>query len=179
MVNTVGSVQGVAAITQTERVPAGTQRGILVNGISGIACGLFGIVGTVSFSMSPGIILANRVASRFAVTACGIIILLAAFLPKLAALLAMIPTAVVGAALCVGMGGQVGAGIAIVAAQGLTSRDYFIVGLPVLIGALVGFLPKGIFDALPGSIQIFVGNSLIVGIFLVLVLEHLLLRKRD
>lgn len=78
-----------------------------------------------NFNMSPGVILVNRVASRYAVSYCGIILLLAAFLPKLTALLALVPAPVVGAALCVAMGRQVGAGIAIIASKEITSwSDY-------------------------------------------------------
>jgi len=178
MVNTLGSLQGIAAITDTERLPKAVPRGTLVTGAAGIVCGFLGVVGTVSYSMSPGVILANRMASRYAVTSCGMILILAAFLPKLAAFISLVPGPVVGAALCVGLGGQVGVGISAVASQELSSRDYFVVGLPVIVGTLVGFLPQSLFDALPGSVQIFVANSLITGIFLVLILEHLLLRKR-
>jgi uracil permease len=178
IVNTLGSLQGIAAITEKERLSKATQRGVLVNGLAGISCGILGIVGTVSYSMGPGVILVNRVASRYAVTYCGAILFVAAFLPKLAALLALVPTPVVGAALCVGLGGQVGVGISTVASQDIQSRDYFVVGLPVLLGTLVGFLPKGLLDALPGALQLFAGNSLIAGMTLVLLLEHLLLRKK-
>jgi uracil permease len=179
IVNSLGSLQGVAAITDKERLHVGTRRGILVNGVEGIVCGFLGVVGgTVSFSISPGVILVNRVASRYAVSYCGIILLLAAFLPKLAALLALIPAPVVGAALCVAMGGQVGAGIAIIASKEVTSRDYFVVGIPVLLGTMVGFFPRSLFDVLPGFSQVFLGNSLIVGIVMVLLLEHILWREQ-
>ena len=178
IVNSLGSLQGIAAITDKERLPVATRRGILINGVAGISCGLLGVVGTVSYSMSPGVILVNRVASRWAVTYCGIILLMAAFLPKLAALLALVPASVVGAALCVAMGGQVGAGIAIIASNGITSRDYFVVGLPLLLGTMVGFFPPSLFDTLPGFSQVFLGNSLIVGIVTVLLMEHLLWREK-
>lgn len=177
IVNSLGSIQGVAAITDKERLPRSTRRGILINGIAGISCGLLGVAGTVSYSISPGVILVNRVASRYAVTYCGIILLMAAFSPKLGALLALVPTPVVGAALCVAMGGQVGAGIAIIASKELSSRDYFVVGLPLLLGTLVGFFPRSLFDTLPGVSQVFLGNSLIVGIVTVLLMEHLLWRE--
>lgn len=178
MVNTLGSLQGIAAITDGERLAKALPRGMLVTGAAGMVCGLLGVVGTVSYSMSPGVILANRMASRYAVTCCGIILALAAFLPKLAAFISLVPGPVVGAALCVGLGGQVGVGLSAVATQTITFRDYFVVGLPVIIGTMAGFLPQSLFDALPGSVQIFVANSLITGIVLVLVLEHLLLRKK-
>jgi xanthine/uracil permease len=178
MVNTLGSLQGIAAVTDQKRLAGATPRGMVVTGVAGILCGLFGVVGTVSYSMSPGVILANRVASRFAVTFCGIILVLAAFLPKLAAFISLVPGPVVGAALCVGLGAQVGVGISAVAAQNLTSRDYFVVGLPVIVGTLAGFLPRDLFLLLPPSLQVFVANSLIIGIFLVLLLEHFLLREK-
>jgi uracil permease len=177
MVNSLGSLEGAARITDPERLPRSTRRGILVNGIAGISCGILGVAGTVSYSNSPGVILVNRIASRYAIMYCGVIILMAAFVPKLSALLALVPAPVVGSALCVAMGGQIGVGISIVAAQTLTSRDYFVVGIPLLLGTLVGFLPPKLFDSVPGYFQVFLANSLVVGISLVLLLEHLLLRK--
>jgi len=177
IVNSLGSLQGIAAITDKERLPQATQKGILINGVSGIVCGILGVAGTVSFSWSPGLILVNRVASRFLVTYCGIIVLLATFLPKLAALLALVPAAVVGAVLCVAMGGQVGVAISIIAAQKISPRDYFVVGIPVFIGTLVGFLPSGLFETLPRFSKVFLGNSLIMGIVTVLLLEHVLMRE--
>jgi uracil permease len=178
MVNSLGSLEGAARITDTQRLPQSTRRGIFINGIAGILCGVFGVAGTVSYSNSPGVILANRVASRYAITYCGVIMFMAAFVPKLAALLSLVPTSVVGSALCVAMGGQIGVGISVVAAQEMTSRDYFVVGIPLLMGTLVGFLPPSLFDFVPGYFQVFLANSLVIGISLVLLLEHLFLRKK-
>ena len=112
---------------------------------------------------------------------CGIILLLAAFMPRLNALLSAIPPTVVGAALCVALGSQVGAGISVITARGRTmaGRDYLVVGLPVIIGTLVSALPPSFFAILPASIGVIVGNGLVMGIVLVLVLEHLLLRNRQ
>ena len=75
------------------------------------------------------------------------------------------------------MGAQVGAGLAIVSSGGLSSRDYYVIGLPVLLGTMVGFLPEGLMAAMPTALRVFLGNGLIVGIFLVLALEHVIMRK--
>lgn len=179
LVNSLGSLHGIANITDTERLPSSISRGIFLNGLGGVVSGLLGIVGTVSYSFSPGVVLANRVASRFTITYCGVVLILAAFIPKLAALLAVVPLPVVGAALCVAMGAQIGAALSIITSGGITSRDYFVVGLPVLLGTLVGFLPDSFMASMPGAFRVFLGNGLIVGIFLVLLLEHVLLRARD
>lgn len=176
-VNSIGSLQGIAKVTDPSRLAGATRRGILINGLSGIACGLFGVAGTVSYSTSPGVVLVLRVASRYTVTCCGAILVLAAFLPKLSALLALAPTPVVGAALCVILGAQVGVGITTVTSRPLTPRDYLTVGIPLILGTSAGFLPAGLAAQFPGPLQVLVGNSLIVGITLVLLLEHVLLRE--
>lgn len=177
LVNSLGSLHGIAKITDQERLPRAVTTGVLFNGIGGVVTGLFGIVGTVSYSMSPGVVLANRVSSRFATFYCGAILIVAAFVPKLAALLGMVPAPVVGAALCVAMGAQVGAALSVIASDGVGARDYFVVGLPLMIGTLVGFLPDVFLSSVPSSLRVFLGNGLIVGIFLALLLEHVLLRK--
>ncbi len=179
IVNSLGSLHGIARITEPARLPESISRGVLLNGLGGIGCGLLGLVGLVSYSMSPGVILANRVASRYAVAWCGGILMTAAFVPKLAAVLALVPPPVVGAALCSAMGAQVGAGLAVVSSGMPSIRDYFVVGLPLLIGTLVGFLPDAFMGGVAPSLRVFLGNGLIVGIFLVLVLEHLILKKRE
>lgn len=178
VVNSLGSLHGIARITDSERLPTSISRGIMLNGIGGILCGFLGLVGTVSYSLSPGVILTNQVASRYAVAYCGVILIVAAFVPKWAALLALVPAPVVGAALCSAMGAQVGAGLAIVSAAGPTIRDYFVVGLPLLLGTLVGFLPGEFMASMPATARVFLGNGLIIGIFLVLLLEHVVLRRK-
>jgi uracil permease len=180
VVNSLGSIQGIANITDPHRLPRSIRRGILVNGAAGVCCGLVGVLGMVSYSTSPGVVLANRVASRYVMVYCGGLLAAAAFVPKLAALLSMIPEPVVGATLCVAMGGQIGVGMNIVtSSRKLESRDYFVVGLPLLLGTMVGFLPPEMMQSVPGALQVFLGNGLIVGIFMVLVLEHVLLRKNE
>lgn len=177
MVNSIGSFHGIAKVTDEKRLPGSIRRGLFVNGLSGIACGLFGLVGTVSISISPGVVLANRVASRFAITYFGAILIVAAFVPKLSALLSLVPGPVVGAAFCVALAGQIGAGIAIITGKEFESRDYFVVGLPVMLGTTVAILPKAFYTVIPEALQVLLSNGLIVGIVAVLLMEHVLLRK--
>jgi len=177
-VNSLGSLNGIAAVTDSERLPTGVSRGLFFNGAAGVVCGLMGVVGLVSYSISPGVVVANRVASRYVTAFCGLMLVVAALVPKFAALLAMVPSAVVGAALAVAMGAQIGTGLDIISAGGMTSRDYFVVGLPVMLGTVVSILPDALIASVPTQIRAFFGNGLIFGIFLVLLLEHVLMRDR-
>jgi uracil permease len=175
VVNSVGSIQAIANITDRERLSAAIPRGLFLNGVAGVFCGLAGIIGTVSYSMSPGIVLSNRVASRFVVAWCGALFVLAAFVPKLAALFGLVPPSVIGAALCTAMAIQIGAALDIITASGIEQRSYYIVGLPVVLGTLVGFLPQNMVNQLPQGLRIFLGNGLTFGILCVLFLEHVVM----
>lgn len=180
VVNSVGSIHGVGEIVGKEDLTRRVDQGIGLTGLAGVAASALGVVGTVSYSSSPGVILVTRVASRYAQAMCGLILLIAAFVPRLNALLTAVPATVVGAALCVALGSQVGAGIAVITAGGrsLAGRDYLVVGLPVMIGTLVAASPPSFFAGFPAALGVITSNGLVVGIVLVLILEHGLLRKR-
>ena len=90
-VNSIGSIQAIANLTNRDRLPAAIPRGLFINGVAGVFCGLMGIVGTVSYSMSPGIVLSMRVSSRFTLAWCGMLFILAAFIPKLGAFFTLVP----------------------------------------------------------------------------------------
>lgn len=176
-VNSIGSIQAIANLTNRDRLPAAIPRGLFINGVAGVFCGLMGIVGTVSYSMSPGIVLSMRVSSRFTLAWCGVLFILAAFIPKLGAFFTLVPGPVVGAALCTAMGIQIGAALEIIVNAGIEERSYYIVGLPVVLGTLIGFLPQNIVNELPQVFRVFLGNGLTFGILLVLFLEHVLMRR--
>ncbi len=176
-VNSIGSIQAIANITNPERLPVAIPRGLFINGVAGVFCGLMGIIGPVSYSMSPGIVLSMGVASRFAVAWCGMLFIFGAFIPKLAAAFALVPGPVVGAALCTAMGIQIGAALEIITKSGIEERSYYIVGLPVVLGTLIGCLPQNIVNELSQAFRVFLGNGLTFGILLVLFLEHVLMRR--
>jgi uracil permease len=177
VVNSIGSIQAIANVTSKDRLSEAIPRALLLNGASGVVCGIMGVVGLVSYSISPGVVLSNRVATRFATAFAGMVFVLAAFLPRLAALLTLIPPPVVGAALCVAMGVQIGAALSIIAGGDMERRDYYVVGLPVLLGTLLGFLPQGLVETVPQILRVFIGNGLTFGIVLVMLLEHVLMRR--
>ena len=65
----------------------------------------------------------------------------------------------------------------IVARSGIEQRSYYIVGLPVVLGTLIGLLPQNVVNELPPAFRVFLGNGLTFGILLVLFLEHVLMRR--
>jgi len=68
MINTVGSIQGISEIVGKKDLEDRIHRGIGMTGAGGLASAFLGIVGLVSFSISPGVVLVSRVASRYVLT---------------------------------------------------------------------------------------------------------------
>jgi len=180
LVNSLGSLYSVEPIVGSTDTDRRLNRSLILTGLSGLAAGAAGVVGTVPYSASPGIITVTRVGSRYALTACGLLVLALALFGKLAAVFTAIPDAVVAAALLTAMAAQIGVSIEIIhrGADRLTSRDYLVVGLPVLVGTLASLLPQAFLNQLPEALQPILGNGLVVGLVLVLLLEHVLMKER-
>jgi uracil permease len=168
IVNTVGSIYSIAEVVGKEGLASRVTRGVGFTGLGGVAAGALGVIGTVSFGLSPGVVLVTRVGSRFAVTVCGVLLFCLAFFQKLLAILALIPASAIAAAMITGLAAQVGAGIAVFTRSGKTlgSRDYLIIGIPVLFGGMVSIIPEGFFQAFPSIVRALLKNGLVVGIFL-------------
>jgi uracil permease len=178
LINGLGSYYSVAEVVGREGLRQRIERGIAFTGLGGLVSAAFGVVGTVSYSLSPGVILVTRIGSRWPVFWCGVVLIMLAFFQKLGALLASVPNAVVGSALFVTLAAQMGVGISVIVRSGtaMDVRDYIVIGLPLLLGTTASILPEGFLDLFPGSTRALVGNGLIVGIVAVLLLEHVVLR---
>jgi uracil permease len=179
IINAVGSTYGIGEVVGKEGMLGRVHRGIMVTGLGGLIAGALGGIGTVSYAVSPGVVLVTRVGSRFTITACGALLLFLAFFQKILSVLTSIPASVVVAAMIAGMAAQVGVGISVLtrSGTGLTGRDYLVIGIPMLMGGLVSVLPAAFFEAFPITVHALLKNGLVVGVVLVLALEHLLLPR--
>ena len=180
MINTVGSIQGISEIVGKEKIEDRMNRGICMTGVGGLLASFFGVAGLVSVSISTGVVLVSRVASRFVLTMSGGLMILCAFIPKLWALLTVIPPSVIGAVLFVTLATQLVAGMNVILSKKreLERREYFSIGLPLLLGGAVSILPKPFFQFIPESISSLVSNGLVVGLCFSIFSEHLLFRER-
>jgi len=181
MVNSVGSIQGISEIVGKEGLDNRIHRGIGMSGAGGLVTAAMGVVGLVSFSTSPGVVLVSRVASRYVLTASGAIMIAIGFLPKLWAVLAVIPPSVTAAVLFVALSSQLMAGVSVMMSgkKKIERREYFSVGMPLMVGTLVSLLPKPFFHFFPAAIASLVSNGLVMGILFSLFSEHLLFRPRE
>ena len=178
----VGSIQAVGKMIGADQMTKRTQRGVFFSGLSSAVSGLFGVIGSTDFSLSPGIIAATRCASRFPFIVSGILLILCAFFPPLIQMLLLIPNAVMGVVLLYVMTTQFAAGFQMSMQQKAITEfnDGVIIGLPIMVALLISFAPIEVSQHIPSIIRPLLGNSLVMGIVMVLLLEHLILpAKKD
>lgn len=173
----VGSIQAVGKMIDADQMAKRTKRGVFFSGLSSAVSGLFGVIGSTDFSLSPGIIASTRCASRFPFIISGILLILCAFLPAAIHVLLLIPNMVMGVVLLYVMTTQFAAGFQMSMKQKAITEfnDGVIIGLPLMVALLISFAPIEVSKQIPSIIRPLLGNSLVMGIVMVLLLEHLIL----
>ncbi len=180
-VNDLGSIESVGGILKADDMEGRVKRGVTVTGLGNALSGLTGVIGSVNFSLSPGVIAATKCASRYALVPTGLILIVLSLSPFALGYLGSIPGPVIGVVLAFVMASQISAGLMMgqKTAAVKTFEDGMIVGVPLLLGILVSFLPDAVASGFPAIIAPIVTNGFVVGVVTVLILEHLVYRKRS
>lgn len=176
-INDLGSIESIAEVLRPKAVKARINRGITITGLANGLSGLLGVIGPVNFSLSPGIVLSTGCASRFALLPTALILSGLAFFPSLMRVIGSVPSAVIGTVLLYILCFQVSAGFQVLwNAGGISLETGLVLGLPLLLANMVAFLPTEIVSTFPLVLRPVLGNGFVVGVGLVLILEHLVFR---
>ena len=180
IVNELGSIQAVGHMLQADQMDQRTTRGVGIVGVTNVLSGLFGVIGPVDYSMSPGVISATGCASRYTLLPAGAGLILCAFFPSVVGMLVTIPGVVMGAILFYLMATQLAAGLQmLVREKAITDFDSgVVVGLPLMVALLLSFAPEGVLNLIPSLFKPIVGNGFVMGVITVLIMEHLIFKKK-
>lgn len=175
-INDISSMESVGFMLNVDKLQERVKRGIAVTGIGNFLAGLFGVIGPVNYSLSPGIIVATQNASRFNLIPAALGLIILALSPIALNILAGIPSPVIGVIFLYLMVAQIGAAM-LLAIENKTLKtidDGIIVGLPVLLGLIIAFMPPSVTAGLPLAIKPIVANGFVMGALAVLIFEHIL-----
>ena len=177
LINDVGSIQALGGMLSTPDTDKLCGRGVAITGIMNVVAGGLGIIGPVNYSMSPGVIASSSCASRYALIPAGAALIICAFVPSLIAVMSAIPNTVIGVILLYLMGTQLAAAfnMLITSKSVLSFDDALIIALPVMVAMLFGAVPM---DVVPAVVRPILGNGFVMGVITVILLEHILLKKR-
>jgi NCS2 family nucleobase:cation symporter-2 len=149
-----------------------TTRGVLADGVSTAIAGALGAVGTNTSTPGVGLAAAIGVGSRQVSYAVAVIFVLLAFVPKLTALLAIMPRAVMVSALIFAATFIIINGIQVISSRLLDVRRSLVIGLSLIAGASVDIFPSLAASA-PKALAPLVGSSLMFGTIIALALNLL------
>ena len=179
-INQVGSVQSLGELVGADNMASRQKRGMVVQGIMNMAAGAMGVIGPVDYSLSPGIVASTSCASRYTVIPAAVLMIVLAFIPDAVAVLLTIPQPVMGVVLLYLMSTQIAAGLHMIHTANATPtfKDGLILAIPIMFTTLLSFAPQAAMYAVPALLRPIVGNGFVMGIILIILLEHLFLKDK-
>lgn len=179
-INQVGSVQSLGELVGADKLESRQKRGMVVQGVMNIVAGAMGVIGPVDYSLSPGVVASTSCASRYTILPAAVAMIVMAFIPEAVSVLLTIPKPVMGVVLLYLMSTQVAAGLHMIHTTNATPtfKDGMILAIPIMFTTILSFAPTEALSAIPALIRPIVGNGFVMGIILILLLEHLFLKER-
>lgn len=176
-VETVGDISGViVGGMDREATDKELSGGVICDGIGSSIAAIFGVLPNTSFSQNVGLVSMTKVVNRIALATGAVFLILCGLIPKLGALVSIMPQSVLGGAAVMMFSSIVISGIQLITREPLTPRNLSIVsvslGLGYGIGANAALLAK-----LPEMVKLVFGGSGIVPAALVAIVLNILLPK--
>lgn len=178
-VETVGDISGVIeggmGREATDKELSG---GVICDGIGSSFAALFGILPNTSFSQNVGLVTMTKIVNRTALASGAVFLILCGLIPKLGAIISIMPQAVLGGAAVMMFSSIVVSGIQLITKEHMTPRNLTIVSVALGVGYGMG-ANTAILAQTPQAVQLIFGGSGIVPAALVAILLNLLLPKDD
>lgn len=179
-INQVGSVQSLGEFVGAGDMEQRQKRGMIVQGVMNVVSGAMGVLGPVDYSLSPGVIASTGCASRYTVLPAAAFMILLAFFPDVVALLLTIPQPVMGVVLLYLMATQVAAGLHLIEGTSAVRsfKDGLVLAIPIMFTLILSFAPQSALATIPSLLRPIVGNGFVMGIIIILLLEHIFLKDK-
>lgn len=163
LVESTGVYFALSDMTGKELSKADLTRGYRAEGLAIVFGGIFNAFPYTAFSQNVGLMQMTGVKSRRVVFIMGIMLITMGFVPKMAALATIIPTAVLGGAMIAMFGMVISQGIKMLSKVIANSAgNSMIIACSIGMGLGVTVVPE-LFERFPESIQILTSNGIVAG----------------
>ncbi|EKN66192.1 xanthine/uracil/vitamin C permease [Neobacillus bataviensis LMG 21833] len=176
--NVIASILVVGIALEKEIQPKQYQKGIFGNGVNLFVSGIFSVVGVVPLSVSAGFITTTGIKKMRPLVIGAILIMAAGFFPYIGGFLSTLPLEVAYASLFIPFSQMMGFGIRDLMGQEPSSRNLLVIGLSLMVGIGMMFMPPQGFESVVPWLRNIVANGLLVGLIFCLFLEHVLFREK-
>ena len=174
-VETVGDISGVMeGGLEREATDKELAGGVICDGLGSSFAALFGVLPNTSFSQNVGLVAMTKVVNRFALATGAVFLILCGLIPKLGALVSIMPQSVLGGVAVMMFSSIVVSGIQLITKEKLTPRNLTIVAVALGVGYGMGANP-GILAHAPAAVKLIFGGSGIVPAALVAIILNIVL----
>ena len=174
-VETVGDISGVMeGGLEREATDKELAGGVICDGLGSSFAALFGVLPNAPFSQNVGLVAMTKVVNRFPLATGAVFLILCGLIPKLGALVSIMPQSVLGGAAVMMFSSIVVSGIQLITKEKLTPRNLTIVAVALGVGYGMGANP-GILAHAPAAVKLIFGGSGIVPAALVAIILNIVL----
>lgn len=178
-VETVGDISGcIEGGMEREATDSELSGGVMCDGVGSAFAALFGVLPNTSFSQNVGLVAMTKIVNRFALGCGAVFLILCGLLPKLAALVSIMPQSVLGGAAVIMFSSIVMSGIQLITKEPLTARNMTIVSVALGLGYGLG-ANSTVLAGLPEFVKLIFGGSGIVPAAFVAIILNVLLPKEE
>lgn len=178
-VETVGDIsaciEGGMNREATESELAG---GVMCDGVGSSIAAFFGVLPNTSFSQNVGLVALTKIVNRYALSCGAVFLILCGLLPKLAAVVSIMPQPVLGGAAVIMFSSILLSGIRLITRDEMTSRNVTIVSIALGLGYGLGANGAAL-SGLPSYVTLIFGGSGIVPAAFVAIALNILLPKEE
>ena len=179
-VETVGDISGVMEGGMgREATDSELSGGVICDGLGSSFAALFGVLPNTSFSQNVGLVAMTKIVNRHALATGAVFLVFCGLLPKLAALISIMPQSVLGGAAVMMFSSIVISGIQLITKDPLTARNITIVSTALGLGYGIG-ANGAVIAGLPEAVQlIFGGSGIVPAAILAIVLNIVIPREKE
>jgi len=178
-VETVGDISAVVESgLNREATDKELSGGVICDGIGSAIAAVFGVLPNTSFSQNVGLVAMTKIVNRFALATGAVFLILCGLIPKLGALVSIMPQSVLGGAAVMMFSSIVVSGIQLVTKEKLTPRSLTIISVALGVGYGMGATP-GILAHCPEAMRMMFGESGIVPAAFVAILLNVILNRGE
>jgi len=170
-VETTGHTLAVSRIVNVPQEGWRIRGAVSNDGLGSAVSAFFGGMALTSYSQNIGVISLTGVGSRFVVAFGGAFLIVMALVPKVGAIIALMPNAVLGGVLLFMFGMVASVGIDIIGRNLTSRRDAVILAASLALGLGIQAAPPGAFDVIPQALRILVTDGIVMGILLAMFLN--------
>ena len=173
-VETTGDVFATGEVVGKRIAPRDIANALRADGLSTLLGGVLNSFPYTCFAQNVGLVRLTRVSSRWVVTTAGVFMIILGLLPKAAAIVAAIPSPVIGGASLAMFANVAVVGIQTLAKVDLRdNRNAVIVSTSIGLALLVTFRKEDILTAMPSWLQIIFGSGVTIGSLTAIILNLL------